>query len=139
MKLLSIATSLLIALLLTSPTVFADGGDWSTDDTYRQIAVTALSVADWSQTRYMAKNPCAREGGGTACTDPFGEEGLARPFIGAHPSVGKVNSYFAISIIANTAINYMLPSEWRARLQYAEIVVEAGTVRRNYIGIKYGF
>ena len=139
MKSICVSASLLAAILLTSSRVFADERNWSTADTYRQATVIALTVADWSQTRHIVRNPCARGGGGTSCTDPFRENGLARPFIGSRPSVGSVNSYFAASIITSAVISYVLPSKWRTRYQYVEIGIEAGFVHRNYIGIKYGF
>lgn len=124
----------LLLLIFAAGTAHA-GDDWTREDTYRQAALTALLIADWAQTRYIAKHPdqCNNKG----CLE---EDGGARLWIGRHPTIGKVNNYFASSILANVAISYALPREWRHVWQYAHIVYEAGTVGRNRsIGIKLAF
>jgi len=110
---------------------------WTTGDTVRQGALTALLVADWAQTRHMATHSCPESN--PTCAVPFGEGGGAHAFIGSHPSVGQVNNYFAASVIGHAAISYMLPRGWREGWQYVWIGIEAQTVRTNYVGIKYGF
>jgi hypothetical protein len=109
--------------------------DWTREDSYRQAALTALLVADWGQTRYIAKHPdqCNSKG----CLE---EEGIARFWIGRHPTTGQVNNYFAASIAVNAAISYVLPPVWRHGWQYLYIGYEANTVGRNRnIGIKMAF
>jgi len=117
----------ILALLFLLPSLcFAD--DWSKEDTYRQAALTALLVADWAQTRYIAKNP-----------DKFHEIDASR-FIGEHPSTGKVNVYFATYIVSNATVSYLLPQNWRQAWQYLYIGYETKTVLKNRsIGIKMDF
>jgi hypothetical protein len=112
--------------------------NWTRGDTYRQSAVTALLIYDWSQTNHMAKNRCS-DGAINSCGKHFGEDGLAKVWVGVHPSVGKVNNYFAASIIGHAAISYLLPRGWREGWQYVQIGISVQTVRTNYLGIKYGF
>jgi hypothetical protein len=134
--------TLLLALLLLPALARGEGlnlDPWTREDTWRQTAVTALLLADWYQTQWMVKNPCANAGGGTNCSDPFREDHFARYFIGSRPTVGQVNNYFAASIVAHAAIAYVLPKGWREAWQYVWIGIQIDTVRRNYIGIKYGF
>src|SRR3990167_2148379 len=107
--------SILVFFCLVS---VAHADEWTKADTYRQAAVTTLLVADWAQTRYIAKRPCENAGGGTQCQDPYLEKGLALPFIGEHPSVGRVNSYFIAGILGNYAISHTLPRDWRNAWQY---------------------
>jgi hypothetical protein len=103
----------------------ANGG-WSTEDSYRQAGVVALSGIDWMQTRKIAKNP-----------DDYHEN---NPILGEHPSTGKVDAYFAASIAAHTAIAAALPPEYRKWFQYISIGVEAGVVASNLsIGLGVGF
>jgi hypothetical protein len=114
---------LLIACLFLSGC--ANGG-WSTEDSYRQAGVIALSGVDWMQTRKIAKNP-----------DKYYEK---NPLLGEHPSTEKVDVYFAASIAANTAIAMALPPEYRKWFQYVSIGVEAGVVANNFsIGLGVGF
>jgi hypothetical protein len=102
------------------------GKDWTREDTYRQVAVSALLVVDWAQTRWIVKHPYQ-----------FYE---INHFLGEHPSVGKINNYFAASILGHAAISYILPSDWRKGWQYVWIGVELEYVRRNYhIGVKVDF
>lgn len=100
--------------------------DWTKADTARQMAYLTLHVADWGQTRYIAKNP-----------NRYLEKNL---FLGGHPSLSRVDSYFAFTALAHTAISYALPPDWRRGWQYITIGVEAGAVGYNYsIGLKMDF
>jgi hypothetical protein len=151
---LCLAPCLLLALaLLAGQAAHAEGlnlppetwtKDWTTADTGRQSALTALLVVDWGQTLYVAEHPripCFKDISGVIfyCAN-LQENGFARYFIGTHPSVGKVNNYFAASIIGHAMIAYVLPSAWRHGWQYVWIGAEANTVERNrHIGIKIDF
>jgi hypothetical protein len=131
---------LLAALAGCASVARADGlnlDPWTREDTYRQAAVTALLLADWQQTRHMAKQRCPTSN--PQCAVPFGEGGFAENFIGSHPSVGQVNNYFVAGIVGHAAISYVLPRGWREGWTYVWIGIEAQTVRTNYLGIKYGF
>lgn len=116
---------LLLGMLFLASAAHA-GDDWTREDTYRQTALTALLIADWAQTRYIAKHP-----------DEFREESFA--LIG-HPSVGRVNTYMAGLIIGHAAISYVLDPEWRRSWQYLWIGAEFNQVRRNVsAGVKLQF
>lgn len=60
------------------------------------LIVLALvsTILDWSQTRYIAKNPIRyRE---------------LNPILGEHPTVGEVNAYFIFCIVAGSAVVYFV-------------------------------
>jgi hypothetical protein len=117
-------------------------GDWSTADTERQALVIGLQVADWSQTLYLTRRQCVSHQpySGDQCSYSYQETGPARFFIGEHPSVGKVNNYFAGTIALNTAIAVLLPPRWRPTFQVGSAAYEAYFVIRNHsIGIKFDF
>ena len=112
----------LLLLLFISP-AYAD--EWTTNDTYREITYQGLAAIDWLQTRNIAKNPNYYE---------------QNPILGEHPSVGKVNAYFAITGLVHYGISKILPKEYRAPFQYVTIVVEGGAVAHNFsIGINAEF
>lgn len=90
---------------------------WTTEDTARQLASLGLLGADWAQTRTIAKNPGL-----------FSE---TNKILGEHPSVGRVNNYFATSIIAHQLLANQLPPELRKILQYGTIGLESGVTGRN--------
>lgn len=101
-------------------------GDWTTADTVRQGVFTGLTVIDWAQTRYIAKHPYT-----------FSE---TNGVLGDHPSVGKVNNYFATAIVGHAAVSYMLPPAWREGWQYVWIGVESQKTYHNHsIGIRFSF
>lgn len=115
----------LLALLLLLPSLcFA--GDWSREDTYRQSALTGLLIADWAQTRYIAKH-----------SNTFYETNTV---LGKYPSVGRVDNYFALSIVAHAAISTVLPNAWRQGWQYVWIGIELEKVAHNHsIGVRMNF
>ena len=112
-----------IVLLLSS----SAHADWSKADTNRQIAFTAVTVLDWSQTRYISKHP-----------DVFYED--FNKYLGEHPTTNKVNNYFLSAMLINYYIAYALPDKYRKYWQYASISVETHFVRNNYqLGIGFDF
>ena len=97
-------------------------GDWTKEDTYRQLAYTAFHAADWAQSLEIASN------------DDFYERNF---ILGKHPSEGRVNTYFAATLITNMAISYFLPQKYRKWWQYGTMAIEIGCVANNYsIGIR---
>lgn len=112
---------LFAALALPS---YAD--DWTREDTYRQSALTALLIADWAQSRYIAKTP------------NLGYE--TNHVLKDHPSVGRVDNYFIVATIGHAAISYVLPPTWRQGWQYFWIGVEVQKTVHNYnLGVKFSF
>lgn len=95
---------------------------WSGADTARELASLGLLGADWAQTRTIAKNPV--------------QYGEINKILGEHPSVGSVNNYFALSMLAHAMIASQLPPEIRKWFQYGTIGLEAPVVGRNKL--KFG-
>jgi hypothetical protein len=61
-------------------------------------------------------------------------------YLGEHPSMGKVNTYFVTTALIHTGIAYVLPADWRKAFQYITIGVEAGVTANNArIGVKMHF
>jgi hypothetical protein len=85
-----------------------------------------LNLIDWHQSQIIAKRP--------------NEYYEVNPFIGKHPSVGQVNTYFAISSLGHIGISYLLPRSHRNYFQYGTIVMKAGLVAYNKsAGLGLGF
>ena len=91
------------------------------------IAMNAAIVMDWGQTRYVANHHQQYEE-------------IVNPFLGKHPSIGRVNAWFVGSLAVNNGIMVALPEKYRP--YYAGVVTayEARLViRNNSIGIKIDF
>ncbi len=116
---------LLISLFAWGP-VSAAPDEWTKGDTARQLTYATLHAMDWSQSLHIARNP-----------DQYQE---ANPLLGKHPTVGRVNSYMATSLLVHTSIAYALPKKYREAWQYVWIGFKAGLVYHNHsIGIRIGF
>lgn len=99
-------------------------GEWTTADSVRQGVFTGLTMIDWAQTRYIAKHSPVEV-----------QEG--NPILGKTPSLGRVNNYFAVSIVGHAAISYVLPRPWREGWQYVWIGIEGERIHHNYaMGVK---
>jgi len=110
---------------------------WDRGDAALGAAALTATLIDWGQTRYIAKNPCPHAGGGTDCTDPYREGGFARHFIGEHPTVGKVDRYFAIATVAGGLAAHFMPSACRKWFLGGIAVLELTVVNGNKrIGLK---
>jgi len=117
---------LLLSLLNLTTTIFnpSCADDWSVADRNREIAYFTLDAADWLQTRYIATHP-----------DGYGE---LNPILGRHPSLGKVNMYFAGGSVAQFVVADVLPERWRKPWQILNISVESWCVGKNLsIGIRF--
>lgn len=119
-------TLLAVVILLSVPVTARGADEWTSGDTARQAVYLTLHVADWAQTRHIARHP-----------EEFTER---NPVLGEHPSVGRVNGYFAATALAHTAVSWALPRGWREGWQYVTIGVESVVVARNYrLGVKFDF
>jgi hypothetical protein len=99
---------------------------WSDADLARQGVFTALDIVDWAQTRYLAEHP-----------ERYHE---INPFLGEHPSLGRVNTLFALSIVANAGVTWLAPARYRPYWQYGRIGIEAILVVHNArVGIRMDF
>lgn len=107
--------------------------DWTKADTAWQLGYLALHVADWGQTRNIVRRADTGCDGDPTCIE-------RNPFLGRNPSLKRVDTYFAVTALAHTAISYALPSDWRRGWQMITIGMEAGVVGYNYsIGLKMDF
>lgn len=104
----------------------AHANDWTGTDTALEVAWQLAHAVDWGQTRYIAKHP-----------QDFRE---LNPFLGEHPSVGRVNTYFALTGLAHYAISRYIPAPKRRVWQSVTIGFAVGTVAHNHsIGVKIDF
>ncbi|HET8689056.1 MAG TPA: hypothetical protein VFM18_20795 [Methanosarcina sp.] len=113
-----------IFLMLLSFPAMAD--EWTQADATREAVYLAVDIIDWAQTRNIARNP-----------NKWYEQ---NNILGNHPSVEKVDAYFATMALAHIAISYALPSEYRRTFQYITIGIEIGYIHHNYsMGINAKF
>jgi hypothetical protein len=129
----------LAVLLLGLPREAPAAGKWTSTDTALQLGVISLQVADWGQTRAIANGHTSEymDGNGFTRTRTYYETNV---LLGPNPSAGRVNAYFAASIVGHTAVAYLLPQPYRRIWQSLFIVVEAHFVIRNdSIGLKVDF
>ncbi len=106
----------------SSPATGEDKKSWTGGDTALQAAfLTALAI-DRGQTVELRDRHLE-------------EIGWARSFIGAHPSSGQVNRYFATCALAHTAIAYVLHKPYRTIWQSFWIGVEVDTIHSNSVNM----
>jgi hypothetical protein len=99
--------------------------EWEPEDKKLLIATEVLLLADWAQTRQTAKNP-----------DKYQENNVV---LGKHPSVGRVNTYFAASMLGTYLIAKHYP-EHRTVFLGGLLVLEGITVYSNkMIGLNFAF
>jgi hypothetical protein len=102
---------------------------WSGADSGLQAIASGLIVADWIQSRHMARYPQA-----------FYEDGVARAFIGKHPSPRKVDVYFSACLVGHWWIARTLDRPYRSWWQCVWISAEGFTVKRNWrVGVSLQF
>ncbi len=125
--LLIIIIIMFILLLLAGMCTQSRAADpWTKEDTYREITALTLRFTDYKTTMDIARNP-----------DRFRE---ANPILGAHPSVGRVNTFFAVTTIIHPAISYVLPKEYRKAFQYISIGISGtASITNIWSGLKIKF
>lgn len=118
-----IKTLILALCFLASGKAIAD--DWSTQDKVLFGLDSGLLIADWAQTRYIARNNQAYEG---------------NPIILRNQNSSGINGYFATALIANYAITNLLHGDWRTAYQASLLVIEVKYVSGNaFVGMKMRF
>ena len=100
--------------------------DWDKTDYVLGITAVAALVVDWGQTRYIAKHP-----------ETHREMNI---FLGEHPSVGRVNTYFG-GVILGTVIlaNWLSPTNRKAFLGTITAVELIVTHHNRGLGVKIAF
>ena len=115
-----------VLVILAGDALAADDRAWTGLDTALQLTYTAVTIADWTQTLHIARNP--------------GIYYETNPHLGRHPSEGRVNSWFAGCIALNAAIAAALPHPYRNIWQSFWIGYEYTYVESNInIGLKLSF
>ena len=91
------------------------------------VLMNVALVADWGQTRHIAKNPTL-----------YYEQ--ANPVIQGHPTVGQVDAWFIGSLVVNNGIMLILPKKYRPYYAGVVTAMEAHfIISNNQIGIKISF
>ena len=107
---------ILICLLLCAgafPTSsYADNGALSD----LRIASNLSLIADWMQTREIAKTP---------------EYSETNPILGSHPTIGSVNRYFLGVLIVHNVMGALLPPRYADLYDKGVLFVEITAVQHN--------
>lgn len=113
----------LLLILLLPATLQAEERVWSKTEVSLLVAYQAARFVDWRQTLNIAKQ-----------RNPDGSHVWyeANPLLGRHPSVGRVNTHYAISAIGVTALAHYLPNRYRKPFLTGAVVFEVAIVARNY-------
>ena len=124
--------AILIILLLPSlANAYTFGENWTKQDTAYQATFITVAAVDWQQTRWMAKHDWQWDGKAYCELNPF---------LGSHPSEGKINTIIPLSILAHTVIAIALPPKQRRIWQCLFIIGEVGVIGRNAsLGVKLDF
>lgn len=104
----------------------ATAGEWTEDQKRMGAALAAVTVVDWAQTRYIA--------------DSGGRFYETNPIIGKYPSMRRVDTYFAASLLLGAAVLDALPTEYRDTALKAGLVLELLVVSNNArigVGVKF--
>lgn len=118
-----VLTIFFIMFLLVPKQVLAE---WSKTNTALEIGYAILLLADWNQTKQIAKNP-----------EIYHER---NPLFSRHPSVSEVNWKFAVGLIGHIGISALLPNKYKVIWQSTTIAMETVCVSNNYnIGISVDF
>jgi len=111
-----------VIILWPSP---SHADEWTDADIKREVAFLVLQFIDYGQTRTIAKHP--------ENYHEFNE------ILGSHPSVSKVNKYFAVTTLLQLVVADKW-TEYRTEFQYLTIGIEVGAVGNNVmIGIHHDF
>jgi hypothetical protein len=127
----------LILFLLLPAAALADS--WTTSDTVMQLAATGVTTVDWLQTRYISTHPAT-------CSE-------ANIALGQHPTLGRVDAYFASVVAGEVLLAYVAPkvvllfggsellaAKSRTAVQAITIGVEATATSLNFrYGVKMEF
>jgi hypothetical protein len=116
--------ALLIVLLISTNAYAFD--EWSTRDVVMESAYATVHILDWGQTRHLAKDPLLHH-----------EHNVV---LGQHPSVTKVDTYFALTLLAHIGITHIIPDYLRPYWQSVSIIIEGNVVKQNYnLGVRATF
>lgn len=111
-----------LLMIFASSAAADDRHKWTWEDTGLQTVFAGIWVADWSQTLHIARNPTK-----------YYERGNTQGFVhlGNHPSIGRINSYFAGYLAWHTFVAYKLSKPYRTIWQGAYIIYDYDKVQKN--------
>ena len=119
---------LAVALLLAAPAASALE-PWTSYDTALEVAFAGALVADWLQTRQIART----------ADGPGGLE-ESNPLLGRRPSGPHLGGYFAAAAVGHLAVAAVLPRPWRTVWQATWIGLEGLSIRKNAsLGLRVTF
>ena len=102
----------LIAFLFAAPAQAAD--PWTKEQVALEVAYQVLWIADFNQTKQIAK--AGRE---------------LNPYLGCCPSDKEVEEYFLRGALLHLATSHLLPSKWRTAYGYLSVGYQYSFVERN--------
>ena len=114
-----------ITVLLMWAGLSAQAREFTEDENKMFIASQVLTVADWMQTRDIARR-----------TDDFHE---TNPLLGRYPSMGTVNTYFVASLVGNYYFTNYLDEHRMVWLKIHNISRGATVINNASIGLKMSF
>ncbi len=122
----------------------AQAQEWSKADTAWETACIVTEVADWMQTRQIAKHPEHRikvvgwvDGWGIERGVYYRYEGYTEqvnPILPKRPSLAEVDRCFVAQIAAQYFAATLLKGKWRRGLQVLTVSLEVDMVQRNARG-----
>ena len=100
---------------------------WERTDSILLGTSLATMAIDWGQTRDLARRP----------QPPFTE---ANPFLGKHPSVGRVDTYFTLVMAGTVGLSAVLPLTYRRWFLGGLTVLETAVIIDNHhLGLRVRF
>lgn len=120
------ASDIAVAAVAFACAATATAGEWTEDQKRMGAALAAVSVVDWAQTRYIA--------------DSGGKFYETNPILGKYPSMHRVDTYFAASLLLGAVVLDALPTEYRDTALKAGLVLELLVVSNNArigVGVKF--
>lgn len=123
---MSLMRTCLAAMLVVACTTQARADEWTPEQRYMGAALAAVTVVDWAQTRYIA--------------DSNGRFYETNPVLGRYPSMRRVDTYFAASMLVGAIVLDALPTEYRDTALKAGLVLEVLVVSNNArigVGVKF--
>lgn len=104
--------------------------DWTTKNTLLEASWLLVNSMDISQTkRFEHAGPT---GDDSYCAESWKYYHEANPFIGKHPSQGKLNTIWVAGSLAHVAASVLLPEPYRTWFQSGTLVLSASAVTHNY-------
>lgn len=127
--------SVTIAVLVLLPAAAHAQRRWSKLDTGLLVVSSQLLTIDWLQTvdisRTIVHCPAQYAASGGCRPASWHRRTEGNPFLGPHPSVGKVNTYFSLAVGLNM-LAHRLPPTPRRVLWTGVTIVQTWVVIRNH-------